>query len=115
MPFVKRNPQGEILSLSKERLSDADEELSIGDPELMAFMSNGLSPDNPMGFLLKSDVDLSRVLEDLIDLMVSRGMINFTDLPESAQNKLLGRRKARAALKDDLRRDFLVDDEHLKL
>ncbi len=115
MPFVSRNEQGVIVSVSKERQSEQDEELSINDSELISFISDGFTTDNPVSFLLKSDVELSRVLEDLIDLMVNRGMINFTDLPETAQAKLMGRRKARAALNVQDNNAFLVEDEQLKL
>jgi hypothetical protein len=115
MPFVVRDPQGGIISISRDSLTGEEEEMSANDPELLAFISDGLSADDPLSFLLHSDVDLSRVLEDLIDLLVGRGVINFTDLPESAQGKLLGRRKARAALKEGDGSAFLVDDELLKL
>jgi hypothetical protein len=36
-----------------------------------------------------------RVLEDVIDLLVERGVIRFTDLPLAAQTKLLQRRDSR--------------------
>ena len=43
-------------------------------------------------FLRDLDVDLVRVLEDVIDLLISRGVFRFTDLPESAREKLMFRR-----------------------
>lgn len=49
-----------------------------------------------------SDVGLARVLEDVIDVLITRGVIQFTDLPEAAQSKLLERRETRANLKDRL-------------
>jgi hypothetical protein len=42
------------------------------------------------------------VLEDVIDVLITRGVIQFTDLPEAAQSKLLERRETRANLKDRL-------------
>lgn len=116
MPYVRRNEQGEIISVSKEAISDDDQLLPNNDPELMSFLSQGLSEDNPLNYLIKSDLDLTRVLEDLIDLLVLKGVINFTDFPVSAQNKLLGRRKARAKLREHGKDDILVeDDDILKL
>ena len=45
---------------------------------------------------------MARVLEDLIDVLITRGLIQFTDLPEAAQEKLLERRETRANLADRL-------------
>ena len=52
--------------------------------------------------LSQTDTSLVRVLEDLIDVLINRGVIQFTDLPEPAQAKLLERRETRASLKDRL-------------
>lgn len=52
--------------------------------------------------LSESDTAIARVLEDLIDVLITRGVIQFTDLPEAAQGKLLSRRQTRATLKDSL-------------
>jgi hypothetical protein len=48
------------------------------------------------------------VLEDLIDVLITRGVIQFTDLPEAAQAKLLERRQTRATLTHRL--ELLPDD-----
>lgn len=48
--------------------------------------------------LASSDQALIRVLEDLIETLVSRNLIHFTDLPEAAQTKLLERRSLRRSL-----------------
>ena len=46
----------------------------------------------------ESDAGLARVTEDLIDILISRGVIQFTDFPPGAQAKLLERRQTRATL-----------------
>jgi hypothetical protein len=56
----------------------------------------------PAQALSESDTAIARVLEDLIDILITRGVIQFTDLPEAAQGKLLNRRQTRAMLKDPL-------------
>jgi hypothetical protein len=61
--------------------------------------------DNPLS---SSDAGLARVTEDLIDLLIVRGVIRFTDLPLAAQNKLLERKETRARLSNSL--DLLGDD-----
>lgn len=52
--------------------------------------------------LSQSDTAIARVLEDLVDVLITRGVIQFTDLPEAAQLKLMSRRQTRARLKDSL-------------
>jgi len=64
-------------------------------------------PDVPNS-LDQTDIALARVLEDLIDVLITRGHIQFTDLPEAAQAKLLERRQTRASLGHRL--DLLSDD-----
>jgi hypothetical protein len=63
---------------------------------------------NPADELMESDAGMVRVLEDLIDVLIQRGVIQFTDLPVPAQTKLLQRRESRAHLADRL--DLLGED-----
>jgi hypothetical protein len=64
--------------------------------------------DAPADALNQSDASLARVLEDLIDVLISRGVVQFTDLPDAAQAKLLERRQTRASMNNRL--DLLPDD-----
>lgn len=48
--------------------------------------------------LRNSDADLARVTEDLISLLVHKGLILFTELPEAVQVKLVDREKLREKL-----------------
>lgn len=57
-----------------------------------------MSQPDKVNALSQSDTSLVRVLEDLIDVLINRGVIQFTDLPEAAQTKLLERRETRASL-----------------
>jgi hypothetical protein len=79
---VIRDDQGCITGLASEP-GPGRSTTSIDDPDVQAFL-RGL------------DIDLVRVLEDVIDLLVSRGVFRFTDLPESAQQKLLFRKDLRS-------------------
>lgn len=67
---------------------------AVADPDSTDVLVNSLT---------QSDLALVRVLEDLIDTLIEKGLIQFTDLPPAAQAKLLSRRETRAALKDPLR------------
>lgn len=94
MPYVKRDAQGRIVAVDL----DPGEGLAAvpsGATELLEFMrSMGLDQNS----LEQSDMRLVRVLEDLIDLLISRDVIRFTDLPQPAQEKLLERRSLRQSM-----------------
>ncbi|MFO7542664.1 MAG: hypothetical protein R6W97_07645 [Thiobacillus sp.] len=94
MPYVKRDEQGRITALSLEP-GDGLEEITSTSPELLEFVrSAGLEQST----LQQSDMRLVRVLEDLIDLLIDRDVIRFTDLPLPAQEKLMERRSMRQSL-----------------
>lgn len=65
------------------------------------------SEDDDHQSLADSDASLARVTEDLIDILLTRGLIQFTDFPPAAQAKLLQRRQTRAILSKRLK---LLDD-----
>ena len=69
-------------------------------------MSEELDPSDEtsssVDALTQSDAAIARVLEDLIDVLINKGVIQFTDLPEAAQNKLMTRRQTRAKLSNSL-------------
>ncbi|MDP3037811.1 MAG: hypothetical protein Q8N07_08770 [Rhodocyclaceae bacterium] len=48
--------------------------------------------------LAVSDQVMVRVLEDLIETLIHKDLIRFTDLPEAAQAKLLERRTLRRSV-----------------
>jgi hypothetical protein len=47
---------------------------------------------------MRSDLDMIRVYEDLIDLLLTKRIIMLTDFPPAAQEKLLRRKKLRSSL-----------------
>ena len=57
------------------------------------------------------DDDFIRVLEDLIDALLSNGTLRLTDLPPQALEKLKRRKKVRERLRNSL--DLLPDDDGL--
>ena len=90
---VRRDAAGRIVAASAEPLGEGWEPIAAGAPELAAFTAGLASPSDG---LEASDLGLVRVLEDVIDLLVERGVIRYTDLPQAAQDKLNARRSARA-------------------
>ena len=94
MPYVKHDEQGRIIAVNLEPGDDLME-VPSGSPELLEFMRRmGLEQNT----LEQSDMRLVRVLEDLIDLLIARDVIRFTDLPLPAQEKLMERRSMRQSL-----------------
>lgn len=61
--------------------------------------------------LARMDVEFIRVLEDLIDVLLAKGVINLTDLPPEALGKLNRRRHARQRMRGAL--DLLPGDDDL--
>lgn len=57
------------------------------------------------------DNDFIRVLEDLIDALLSNGALRLTDLPPQALEKLNRRKQVRERLRNSL--DLLPEDDSL--
>lgn len=58
--------------------------------------------------LSSSDIEFIRVLEDLIELLISNGTIRLTDLPPKVLEKLNERKRTRKQLRKSL--DLIADD-----
>jgi hypothetical protein len=69
--------------------------------------SEGTEQNDPSKSLADSDASVARIAEDLIDILITRGVIQFTDFPQAAQAKLLQRRHTRETLSNRLK---LLDD-----
>jgi len=104
MPYVTRNAQNEITAIYKTKQVGAEEYLSIENEELINFINKTADHDHVKAVLSSSDADLIRVIEDLINTLIDKGTILFTDLPLPAQEKLVNREKIRGHLNslDDL-------------
>ncbi len=94
MPYIKRDEHGRIVMVDLEP-GEGLLEVSANSPEMIEFMK-GMGMEQ--GSLQQSDMRLVRVLEDLVDLLIARDVIRFTDLPQAAQEKLLERRSMRQSL-----------------
>ena len=91
MPFVSRDDSGRISAVSLDA-EPGFEACERDDPQLVSFL-RGLQGSG--GGFEQSDMRLVRVLEDLIDLLIARDVVRFTDFPDAAQEKLLERRSMR--------------------
>jgi len=90
--YVKRNQQGEIIAISTEESQEFVEKTDKSDSGLIEFINKiDISSDNLEQTFKNYDDDFIRVLEDLINLLSKKGVIQFTELPKDAQTKLNNR------------------------
>lgn len=100
MAYAKRNADGDIIALYHTASEEGLEEVSCNHADVMRFLSGPDGDHESLAYLKQSDLDLVRVVEDLIELMVDKNLIMFTELPTAAQEKLLGRKQARENLNE---------------
>ena len=100
MPYVIRDAAGKISGIFDQAEVGVGEELAANDPEVTRFLiEQGLStPDDARQVLQSSDLKMIRLVDDLIDLMIEKDLIKFTDLPPAAGEKYLQRQVARKRL-----------------
>ena len=107
MRYVMRNAEGKIIAVLSEEVEGA-EMVGSNDPGLQDFLQGDSPEQRAQRELMESDFGLIRVIEDLIDVLIERGAIMFTDFPEPVQRKLLERRGMR---KEFSYMDDLFNDE----
>lgn len=115
MPYIRRDEQGSILALHAAAVDGAAEWKEADDAEVRQFL--GLASTEActtrsdiIDQLSASDLQMVRVLEDLLEVLVANKIILFTDLPTPAQNKLLQRRSARSQLSGNDDSNLIADD-----
>jgi hypothetical protein len=72
------------------------ENLAVESPELSSWLKTKEEVKARLDRLHRSDLELVRVLEDVVSVLVERGVIQYTDLPEAARLKMDQRAIARA-------------------
>lgn len=100
MIYVKRAANGQFLQVASEPFDDMTEALPLDDADLQQWLAEDAqrAQQAQIEGLQSSDLEMVRVLEDLIGILMDRGVIRFTDLPEAAQHKLQTRAQSRAQL-----------------
>ncbi len=102
MPYAVRNSQGQLTSLHRHD-PGVGEPIAADDPEVHRFLGLDAPPAEAaaattgaeVGGFSRLDADFIRVLEDVIDALTSRNLLNITDLPDIAQTKLFARKSFR--------------------
>lgn len=91
MPYVRRDSDGRIVAVSLEPMEGFEQVAE--DLEAMGEFEQSLGW--PTTRLEESDREVVRVLDDLVNVLIEKNLIRFTDLPPAAQRKLIERRGLR--------------------
>ncbi|WP_432474289.1 hypothetical protein [Amphritea sp. HPY] len=110
MPYVKRDDDGSIVAVSGVDLEGFETLHRISGDDMAAIIS---SVENALKALSQADMEFIRVIEDVVTVLVEQSQIQFTDLPEAAQRKILERQRIRNIIRPHL--DLLPDDDNDKL
>ncbi|MGF6098591.1 tryptophan synthase subunit beta [Pseudomonas sp. 18175] len=97
MFYVQRDHNNALVRVEAQAFAEATETLPADHHEVQAWFG-GDEIENSLKQLKSSDLEMIRVLDDLIQVLTSKGVIRITDLPPAAQAKFLERTQARAAL-----------------
>ena len=119
MLYAIRNQEGKITAIS-DASSGSSEAIDNNHPDVREFFSTHNENFSPDSFLDESDIGIARILDDLVELLVKKNLIMFTDLPDGAQKKLLSRRVVRSLISTNPDNDapaenasFLSDEDTL--
>lgn len=98
MAYVVRDSEGRIRAVFEDPVQGA-QEVAADDPALVDFVTRNARPGQLLDDeWVRSDLEIARVTEDLIDILMDKGLISFIDFPEGAQKKLMNRRGRRKEL-----------------
>lgn len=98
MVYVQRDANGLILRVESKPFEGMTDTLAVQSEELAIWLKASEEVHARLSELKQSDLDMVRVLEDVVTVLVETGVIDFTDLPEAARRKLDERALARAEL-----------------
>ena len=108
MSYVARDPNGYITAVYKDAAEGATEQLPLTNPEVRQFLSQCDSPDSLATALGESDLAMVRATEDLIEILISKGVFLFLDLPQEVREKYTARSALRGRLTELM---GLIDDD----
>jgi hypothetical protein len=97
MVYVERDAEGRLLRVEQTPFAGS-EHIAVESEELQSWLKMREEVKARLDSLHSSDLELVRVLEDVIIVLVDRGVIQYTDLPVAAREKLDQRAVARADL-----------------
>ncbi|MDR1995817.1 hypothetical protein [Azonexus sp.] len=94
MLYVARDSNGKVCELHQAPQDHAVEALPADNPEVLQFIHERWRQNE----LTELDRDFVRAIEDIIELLIAKGIILFTDLPPRVQEKLQRRKEVRGQI-----------------
>lgn len=93
MAYIFKNAQGNVTAASVvENFGEGWVFVEDNAKEYLDFLENSLVKNAPFR---ESDMQMARVLEDLVSILIDRNIIRFTDFPQAAQKRLNDRQSMR--------------------
>ena len=109
MAYVFKNASGVVTAASEsENFGDGWLLVDDNDKEYLAFLEQTLAKNSSFR---ESDIQLARVLEDLISILIEGNVIRFTDFPVAAQKRLNERQSMRKKTQLSTLVDELTDKD----
>ncbi len=101
MPYAERNDAGTVVALYATQNDRAREYLTGNHPEITAFLSDG-SGAQVHARMQASDMEMARVVEDLIFVLIEKNVIKLESLPAVTQQNIHQRAQIREAISNAL-------------
>ncbi|WP_278959134.1 tryptophan synthase subunit beta [Aquipseudomonas alcaligenes] len=98
MVYAQRDAEGRLLRVEHDPFEGMTETLAVESEELHSWLEAREEVKERLASLKDSDLELVRVLEDVVSVLVEKGVIRYTDLPEAARRKLDQRAVTRAEI-----------------
>ncbi|MBT3990682.1 MAG: hypothetical protein HOG95_18020 [Rhodospirillaceae bacterium] len=95
MAFVKRDETGAIEAITLTPTGDKPEVVDPTSGEVITFLFGGDPQEGAQESWITADLSLARVVEDVVDVLIKKKLIEITDFPIPAQQKLISRRGKR--------------------
>jgi len=109
MIYIERNEDNQINNIYFAPAPGL-EEISLHDPKLKDFIETAPNSEEIIQKVLHQlDLDMVRVIEDVIDILIDKNIMLFTDLPEAVQNKILFKKRIRNLSNNN----SIIEDEEL--
>jgi citrate lyase gamma subunit len=102
MPFVYYHPEtGAIVKISTTQLPNTQFR-PHDHPEVQGFLENrGVDPatvKQNLDELRRSDLDMTRTIEDVVTALLKKGVLRMSDLPKEVQDRMALRMRIRAQI-----------------
>jgi hypothetical protein len=103
MPYIFRDEHGKVTKASARAIHGA-ELVPHNHPEVVEFLkSRGQDPkhiEEALTELRRTDVEMSRAIEDVIMALLKKNILKLTDMPKAVQDRMALRVKLRLQIQE---------------